>query len=190
MTYVIAEPCIAVKDRACIEECPVGCVYEGERMLYIRPANASTRRPRDRLPGRGIFYEDDVHGRPASSPPKRPDFPAARLARRRQGRPGAPRHRLCRQLLHRGVTRPCPGQVSPDCAPLSLRRLPLHNRATTTKLGPRPCREPTPIPPIASQRAQPSLGTGDHHALPDGGPAHTRRCRPAGRDPLVPARTR
>jgi len=40
MTYVIAEPCIAVKDRACIEECPADCIYEGERMPYIRPANA------------------------------------------------------------------------------------------------------------------------------------------------------
>ena len=32
MTYVIAEPCIAVKDRACIEECPADCIYEGERI--------------------------------------------------------------------------------------------------------------------------------------------------------------
>ena len=52
MTYVIAQPCVDVKDKACIEECPVDCIYEGERMLYIRPANTSTRRPRDRLSGR------------------------------------------------------------------------------------------------------------------------------------------
>lgn len=28
MTWVIAEPCIDVKDRACVEVCPVDCIYE------------------------------------------------------------------------------------------------------------------------------------------------------------------
>ena len=37
MTYVIAEPCIDVKDKSCIEECPVDCIYEGDRMLYVQP---------------------------------------------------------------------------------------------------------------------------------------------------------
>ena len=37
MTYVITEPCIDVKDKSCIEECPVDCIYEGDRMLYIHP---------------------------------------------------------------------------------------------------------------------------------------------------------
>ena len=37
MTYVIAEPCLDVKDSACVEECPVDCIYEGDRMLYIHP---------------------------------------------------------------------------------------------------------------------------------------------------------
>lgn len=37
MTYVIAEPCIDVKDQACVQECPVDCIYEGERTLYIHP---------------------------------------------------------------------------------------------------------------------------------------------------------
>src|SRR5262249_22139611 len=37
MTYVIAEPCVDVKDRTCVDECPVDCIYEGERMLYIHP---------------------------------------------------------------------------------------------------------------------------------------------------------
>ena len=31
MTYVIAQPCVDLKDKACIEECPVDCIYEGER---------------------------------------------------------------------------------------------------------------------------------------------------------------
>ena len=37
MTYVIAEPCVDVKDRACVDECPVDCIYEGKRTLYIHP---------------------------------------------------------------------------------------------------------------------------------------------------------
>src|SRR5690242_16393788 len=37
MIYVIGEPCVDVLDRACVEECPVDCLYEGERMLYIHP---------------------------------------------------------------------------------------------------------------------------------------------------------
>src|SRR5699024_745944 len=37
MTYIIAQPCVDVKDRACIEECPVDCIYEGKRSLYIHP---------------------------------------------------------------------------------------------------------------------------------------------------------
>ena len=37
MAYVIAEPCIDVLDRACVEECPVDCIYEGARALYIHP---------------------------------------------------------------------------------------------------------------------------------------------------------
>ena len=37
MAYVIAEPCITVKDKACVEVCPVDCIYEGEDQLYIHP---------------------------------------------------------------------------------------------------------------------------------------------------------
>lgn len=45
MTYIIAEPCVDVKDRACIEVCPVDCIKEAPdgsspeftKMLYIDP---------------------------------------------------------------------------------------------------------------------------------------------------------
>lgn len=37
MTYVIAEPCIDVKDGTCVDVCPVDCIYEGGRMYYIQP---------------------------------------------------------------------------------------------------------------------------------------------------------
>jgi len=37
MAYIIAEPCINVKDLACVDVCPVDCIYnvDGENMLYI-----------------------------------------------------------------------------------------------------------------------------------------------------------
>jgi NAD-dependent dihydropyrimidine dehydrogenase PreA subunit len=37
MPYFIAAPCIDVMDKSCLEECPVDCIYEGERKLYINP---------------------------------------------------------------------------------------------------------------------------------------------------------
>ena len=37
MPYVIAAACIDVMDKSCIEECPVDCIYEGERKLYVNP---------------------------------------------------------------------------------------------------------------------------------------------------------
>jgi NAD-dependent dihydropyrimidine dehydrogenase PreA subunit len=37
MPYVIAAPCVDVMDRSCVEECPVDCIYEGERKLYVNP---------------------------------------------------------------------------------------------------------------------------------------------------------
>ena len=30
MTYVIQEPCVATKDTACVDVCPVDCIYEVE----------------------------------------------------------------------------------------------------------------------------------------------------------------
>ena len=35
MTYIITEPCIDVKDKSCIDVCPVDCIQESERMLVI-----------------------------------------------------------------------------------------------------------------------------------------------------------
>jgi ferredoxin len=37
VTYVIAEPCIDLKDKTCIDVCPVDCIHETERMLVIDP---------------------------------------------------------------------------------------------------------------------------------------------------------
>jgi len=37
MTYVIAEPCIDIKDLSCIDVCPVDCIHVGARILVIDP---------------------------------------------------------------------------------------------------------------------------------------------------------
>ena len=37
MTYIIAEPCIDIRDLSCVDVCPVDCIHQGERMLVIDP---------------------------------------------------------------------------------------------------------------------------------------------------------
>ena len=37
MTYVIGRACVDVMDKSCVQECPVDCIYEGARALYINP---------------------------------------------------------------------------------------------------------------------------------------------------------
>lgn len=37
MAFVITTACVDVLDRSCLQECPVDCIYEGSRKLYIHP---------------------------------------------------------------------------------------------------------------------------------------------------------
>lgn len=37
MTYVITARCIDVKDLSCLASCPVDCIYQGGRTVYIHP---------------------------------------------------------------------------------------------------------------------------------------------------------
>ena len=61
MTYVIAQPCVDVKDRGCVDECPVDCIYEGSRMLYIHPDECVDCGACEPVcPVEAIFYEDDT----------------------------------------------------------------------------------------------------------------------------------
>ncbi|GEO93936.1 MULTISPECIES: ferredoxin [Kocuria] len=61
MTYVIAQPCVDVKDKACVEECPVDCIYEGERSLYIHPDECVDCGACEPVcPVEAIYYEDDT----------------------------------------------------------------------------------------------------------------------------------
>ena len=39
VTYIITEPCIGTKDKACLEACPVDCIYDKDEweQLFIHP---------------------------------------------------------------------------------------------------------------------------------------------------------
>jgi len=39
MAYIIGKPCVDVMDGACVDVCPVDCIYSkpGDRQLYIHP---------------------------------------------------------------------------------------------------------------------------------------------------------
>ncbi|HJR40455.1 MAG TPA: ferredoxin family protein [Gemmatimonadaceae bacterium] len=61
MPYVITEACIGVKDKACVDVCPVDCIYEGEQQLFIHPdecIDCGACEPE--CPVTAIFPEEDV----------------------------------------------------------------------------------------------------------------------------------
>jgi NAD-dependent dihydropyrimidine dehydrogenase PreA subunit len=67
MTYVITSTCIDVKDGTCQKVCPVECIYEGGRMMYIQPDECiSCGVCLSVCPVQAIYDEGDV---PASEAP-------------------------------------------------------------------------------------------------------------------------
>ncbi len=69
MTFVIAEPCIDVKDSACVDACPVDCIHprndEGEfdnsSQLYIDPVECiDCGACVPECPVEAIFPEDEL----------------------------------------------------------------------------------------------------------------------------------
>jgi NAD-dependent dihydropyrimidine dehydrogenase PreA subunit len=61
VTYVIGEPCVDIMDRACVDECPVDCIYEGARSLYINPDECVDCGACEPVcPVEAIYYEDDL----------------------------------------------------------------------------------------------------------------------------------
>ena len=43
MTYIIAEPCVDVRDRACVEVCPVDCIETEPFKLHDIDLDVCTR---------------------------------------------------------------------------------------------------------------------------------------------------
>ena len=85
MAYIITDACIGVKDRACVDVCPVDCIYEGDEQLFIHPEECidcgacepecpvSAIYPEEDVPpeqeaaiakNRDVFTSDDPPGRP------------------------------------------------------------------------------------------------------------------------------
>ncbi len=61
MTYIIAEACIDVLDRGCVDVCPVDCIYEGPDQLYIHPEECiDCGACEPECPVTAIFAEEDV----------------------------------------------------------------------------------------------------------------------------------
>ena len=78
MAYVVAEPCVDVMDRACIEECPVECIYEGERAAYIHPTECVDCGACEPVcPVEAIYYEEDLPSQWAGYQKANVDFFAA-----------------------------------------------------------------------------------------------------------------
>lgn len=63
MAYIIAEPCIGVKDSACVEVCPVDCIYSTDEddMYYIHPEECiDCAMCEPECPVEAIFFKDDL----------------------------------------------------------------------------------------------------------------------------------
>jgi NAD-dependent dihydropyrimidine dehydrogenase PreA subunit len=59
--YVIRQPCVDVTDRACVDECPVDCINEGRRSLYMQPEECIDCGACEPVcPVEAIYYEDDL----------------------------------------------------------------------------------------------------------------------------------
>ena len=63
MTYIIAEPCVDVKDAACVDVCPVDCIYteDSDNMYFIHPDECIDCAACEPVcPVVAIFAEDDT----------------------------------------------------------------------------------------------------------------------------------
>ena|SRR5579872_1338024 len=69
MAFVIALPCIGVKDTACVAVCPVDCIhptksevdFEKSEMLYINPSECiDCHLCVDECPVKAIFSQEDL----------------------------------------------------------------------------------------------------------------------------------
>ncbi|MFO1533108.1 MAG: ferredoxin family protein [Thermoplasmatota archaeon] len=63
MTYIIAEPCIDIKDRSCVDVCPVDCIHsdDDKPQFYINPdecIDCGACEPA--CPVNAIFPDDEV----------------------------------------------------------------------------------------------------------------------------------
>jgi ferredoxin len=63
MTHVITQPCITVKDKSCVDVCPVDCIHgkDTDPQLYINPNDCiDCTLCVDACPVSAIFAAEDV----------------------------------------------------------------------------------------------------------------------------------
>ncbi len=77
MTYVICEPCVNVKDSACVSVCPVDCIYssDADDQYYINPdecIDCGACEPA--CPVSAIFADSDVPAKWRSYTQKNVDY--------------------------------------------------------------------------------------------------------------------
>jgi len=61
MAYVIGAACVDVMEKSCVQECPVDCIYEGPRTMYINPdecVDCGACKPACRV--EAIYWEGDL----------------------------------------------------------------------------------------------------------------------------------
>ena len=63
MTYIVTSTCVDVLDKACLDVCPVDCIYttEGDNMYFINPEECIDCAACEPVcPVTAIFTEEDV----------------------------------------------------------------------------------------------------------------------------------
>jgi NAD-dependent dihydropyrimidine dehydrogenase PreA subunit len=61
VTYVITQACVDLKDKSCLDVCPVDCIYEGKRTLYINPEECiDCKACEPACPVEAIYADDEL----------------------------------------------------------------------------------------------------------------------------------
>jgi NAD-dependent dihydropyrimidine dehydrogenase PreA subunit len=59
--YVITTKCVDIMDKTCVRECPVDCIYEGARSLYINPHECVDCGACEPVcPNEAIYFDEEV----------------------------------------------------------------------------------------------------------------------------------
>lgn len=68
MIYIITAPCTGMKNAACVEVCPVDCIYEGEEQYFINPDECiGCGKCEPECPVSAIFTEQNIPAGSAES---------------------------------------------------------------------------------------------------------------------------
>ncbi len=147
MAYVIAEPCVDVHDRGCVDECPVDCIYDGVRKGYIQPDECVDCAACEPVcPVTAIFHRGR---RPIAV--ARLHRHRARVLRPRRHRPWRTRRRRERRLGRPWITPLSTPYRSPFRDAWVRARSLLHSEPDELAGPPRQCRAPHTAPGSCTQ---------------------------------------